>query len=65
MSGSTKQEIPLKPHRWQKKKQEAKAAQDTSGRGTGQRAAHGAGTATSRGINVSRERAGGKTQGQE
>lgn len=68
VSGSAKQELPLKPHGLQKKKQEAKAAQGTSGRGwvrTGQRAAHGAGTAMSRGMNVSQERAGGKTRGQE
>ena len=64
MSESARQEIPLKPHGLQKKKQEAKAARDTSGCGwmrTGQRAAHGAGTVMSRGINVSRECAGGKT----
>lgn len=50
MSGSAKQEMTLKLHGLQKKKQEAKAAQDISGCGqmcTGQRAAHGDVTARS------------------
>lgn len=67
VSGSAKQEMSLKPHGLQKKKQEAKAARDTSGcrwMCTGQRAAHGAGTAMSRGINISWEHAGEKTRGQ-
>lgn len=67
MAGSAKQEISFKPPGSHQKYQAAKAAQDTSGRGwmrTGQRAAHGAGTETSRGINISQEHAGGKTRGQ-